>query len=62
METVETLKIKKKNARKNIKDKMVQLSECMDDVDEVECVEAGEEALVCSIDTAKTKIKSKMRK
>jgi hypothetical protein len=61
MENIDNLKSKSKQSKKIAKEKMFKLSEYIDDAECVE-IDGDGEAVACIIDTAKTKVKSKMRK
>lgn len=60
MEIIENLKLKSKLAKNSVKDKISQLVECIENID---CLDVdNHDDLVCMIDKATSKAKSKMRK
>lgn len=61
MSTIDNIKSETKKAKKQVKDKILKLSEYIDDTHEVE-IECDEEDLVCMLNNTKSKVKAKMRK
>lgn len=60
MQRIESIQSKKRKVKKEVKDKLLELTEVMSEDD---CIDVdGQDDLVCIIDSAKTKAKSKMRK
>lgn len=61
METIETIKSKTKKSKKELKEKASKLAEHLDETD---CIELSDDDdnIVCILDVASTRVKSRIRK